>query len=251
MRRDGPFHHLDRDLRFHRLDPDEIIATATTLSQRIEERFPGSGLAAVCRELIGAARKATVTVDWLARPHYLLRITAGVIIAIMVAGIVLILSQLKLRLTIEALSELLQALDAGVNNVVFFVVAVFFLSNWETRRKRALALRSLHTLRSLAHIVDMHQLTKDPDRIVPGPDTPSSPDRPMTAFELTRYLDYCSEMLSLIAKVAALHVQQFDDPATITAVTDMENLTSGLSRKIWQKIMLLDRIVVPPGDHAG
>ena len=33
-----------------------------------------------------------------------------------------------------------------------------------------------------------------------GPDTPSSPLRRMTPFELTRYLDYCSEMLAIISK---------------------------------------------------
>ena len=62
-----------------------------------------------------------------------------------------------------------------------------------------------------------------------------------TAPELGRYLDYCSELLSLISKVAALHVQRFNDPHTLAAVNDLESLTSGLSGKIWQKITLLER----------
>jgi len=95
-------------------------------------------------------------------------------------------------------------------------------------------------------IVDMHQLTKDPDNVLArGPDTASSPKRTLTAFELTRYLDYCTELLAIISKVAALYVQQFDDPVTLSAVNDVEELTNGLSRKIWQKIMILDRIVAP------
>jgi hypothetical protein len=40
-------------------------------------------------------------------------------------------------------------------------------------------------------------------------------------------------------------VQRFDDPVTLSAVNDVENLTAGLSRKIWQKIMILDRIIAP------
>jgi len=101
-------------------------------------------------------------------------------------------------------------------------------------------LRAIHELRSIAHIIDMHQLTKDPDRLLMvGPDTKSSPQRTMSAFELTRYLDYCIEMLSLAGKVAALYIQHFEDPEAVSAVNDLEDLTSGLSRKIWQKIMVL------------
>jgi hypothetical protein len=61
----------------------------------------------------------------------------------------------------------------------------------------------------------------------------------MTAFELSRYLDYSSEMLSLTGKIAALYAQNFDDAHVVAAVNDIEDLTSGLSRKIWQKIMIL------------
>jgi hypothetical protein len=89
----------------------------------------------------------------------------------------------------------------------------------------------------------MHQLTKDPERIVarvPEQDTASSPQHAMTRFELGRYLDYCTELLSLISKIAALYVQRFDDEVTLGAVNEVESLTSGLSKKIWQKIMILD-----------
>jgi hypothetical protein len=86
----------------------------------------------------------------------------------------------------------------------------------------------------------MHQLTKDPERLgQQGNDTQSSPKRTMTEFELSRYLDYCSEMLSLTGKVAALYIQTFQDDVAVSAVNDVENLTNGLSRKIWQKLMVL------------
>ena len=62
----------------------------------------------------------------------------------------------------------------------------------------------------------------------------------MTPFELERYLDYCSEMLSLVGKTAALYVQEFPDPVAIEAVDRLTNLTTDLSRNIWQKIMILD-----------
>ena len=61
----------------------------------------------------------------------------------------------------------------------------------------------------------------------------------MTPFELARYLDYCSEMLSLMGKLAALYVQRFPDTQAVAAVDAIEDLTTGLSRKVWQKIMIL------------
>ena len=73
----------------------------------------------------------------------------------------------------------------------------------------------------------MHQLTKGLGRAAENDDhhTLSSPKRVLTPFELTRYLDYCSEMLALPSKLAVLHTQHFNDPVTLEAVNDVENLT--------------------------
>jgi len=49
-------------------------------------------------------------------------------------------------------------------------------------------------------------------------------------------------MLSLLGKTAALYPQDFDDALVINTVNDIETLTTGLSRKIWQKIMIIDRV---------
>lgn len=89
----------------------------------------------------------------------------------------------------------------------------------------------------------MHQLTKDPDRLIhPVAATESSPARPFTVAELGRYLDYCSEMLSMTSKIAALYAERFNDGVVLQAVDEGETLTNGLSRKIWQKIMILDAV---------
>ena len=70
-------------------------------------------------------------------------------------------------------------------------------------------------------------------------DTESSPDRQLTRYEVKRYLDYCSELLSLTGKIAAFYVQNFSDGTALSAVNEVESLTTALSRKIWQKIMIL------------
>lgn len=70
----------------------------------------------------------------------------------------------------------------------------------------------------------------------------------MTEFELMRYLDYCTEMRSLTSKTAALYAQFLRDLVVLKAVNGIEELTSGLSRKIWQKLVILHAAneVTPP-----
>ena len=144
----------------------------------------------------------------------------------------------------QGVSDLAQGIESAINDVVFLGIGLFFLLTVETRMKRRVALRALHELRSIAHIVDMHQLTKDPEQVLnPAMEaTASSPVRVMTRFELARYLDYCTELLSLVGKLASLHAQYLPDPVILEAVNDIESLSVGLSRKVWQKIVILDTI---------
>ena len=86
----------------------------------------------------------------------------------------------------------------------------------------------------------MHQLTKDPminDEKLES--TASSPKRKLNKFELQRYLNYCSEILSLIAKVSVLYSQSLPDDVVIRITNEIELLSSGISRKIWQKLIIL------------
>lgn len=64
----------------------------------------------------------------------------------------------------------------------------------------------------------------------------------MSSFELNRYLGYATEMLSLTGKLAAMLVERFNDGVVTAAAGELESLTTGLSRKIWQKIMILNAI---------
>jgi hypothetical protein len=47
-------------------------------------------------------------------------------------------------------------------------------------------------------------------------------------------------MLSITGKVAALFAQSVNDAVVIEAVNDIEAIGSSLSRKIWQKITLVE-----------
>jgi hypothetical protein len=95
------------------------------------------------------------------------------------------------------------------------------------------------------HVIDMHQLTKDPSAAVSvGGKTASSPARTLTPYELSRYLDYCAEMMSLTSKVAVLFAQSLPDPVVTDAVSDIERIASGMAQKVWQKIMMLDAMIL-------
>jgi hypothetical protein len=230
-------------MTYRYLDPKQIQETAVKLRHRISERFPDSGLSHVSQEVVTVADKASAMSEWISRPIVGLRAGVAIFIVILLGVILMALFNLRVHLRFQTIAELLQGVEAAVNDIVFIGLAILFLVTWENRIKRSRALKALHELRSLAHIIDMHQLTKDPERITNKEysQTKFSPNRNMTPFQLGRYLDYCSELLAIISKIAAVYVSNYNDSVTLGAVNEVENLTSGLSRKIWQKIMILDR----------
>lgn len=229
-------------MEYRSLNADRIEATIETLQKRIDERFPNRGLSKLCQQLLEIAREDRRNLSWVSRPNIWLR--AGVAVAMLVGlgGFIWFgISLSKLTVTDE-LTNMLQGIDAAVNTVALSGAASWFLLNLESVWRRRAVLSDLHELRSIAHVVDMHQLTKDPTQLVKGyVSTASSQVHDMSEFELMRYLDYCSEMLSLTGKLAALYMQNMRDPIVIESVNEIEDLTTSLSRKIWQKIMILNQ----------
>jgi hypothetical protein len=229
-------------VRYRQLDADRIVATLERLRDRIRERFPRAGLSGVSEELLLVANETTARIAYLRRPHWPVRIAVGVTILLILVVLIAIGMTLRLPTRVDGFADFVQGVESAINDLVFLGFALFFLLTFETRVKRRRALRALHQLRSIVHIVDMHQLTKDPERLIaPRPDTASSPVRSMTPSELGRYLDYCSELLSLSSKVAALYAQHFNDPVILAAVNEIESLAIGYSGKVWQKITMLQR----------
>jgi len=225
------------------LQGHHILETIQRLERRILERFPGSGLGRVSAQLGQLAGAAEAEIERLRKPLWLPRIGAALgILGILVIAEEVLRHGMPGSVVVGNLSDFLQASEAAVNLVILLVIGIYFMVSLETRFKRRIALKALYRLRSIIHIVDMHQLTKDPvfaDAPVETA-TASSPKRGFTRFELVRYLDYCSEMLSLSSKVAALYVQHLNDPVVLEAVNEVESLAASLTHKIWQKILILD-----------
>lgn len=225
--------------RYQQLRPDRILATLDQLHARILARFPSAGLSQVCTELIETAKFTARDAAELAQPSYFWR---GASLLLIVGGIIAQIAAFRfMRVEDASLTapELVQGLEAAVNLLILFGGAIWFTLTLEERAKRRRALEAIHRLRSLAHVIDMHQLTKDPTVVLDTHKTAASPERTMSQFELTRYLDYCAEMLALIGKLAALYGEGVRDTVVINSVNDIENLTTGLGRKIWQKITII------------
>jgi hypothetical protein len=231
---------MDRHLR-----EDRLTETAERLSCRVAERFPSSGLSRVAAEVLDVLRGSFARAERIRRPNWFLR--AGYVLLVVLAiGAFLV----AWRIRSEGVSlgqHVLNLLDETKGMAVYLSGFALFLFTLETRLKRRRALQAIHELRALAHIIDMHQLTKVPDRV--GQPSPYF-TRVMTADDVGQYLRFCTELLALVSKVGQLYVQDFLDGVTLAAVDQFENLATGLSSKIWQKIMILDR-TWPAGSGAG
>lgn len=233
------------------LNPAHIVGTIKRLEGRIAERFPEAGLVRVCNELASVADQMVERAQWISRPVLWLRLlswgfclTVLLLTAYMLWSIGVTPADLQIADGQEnSFTSIVTFTEAAINDVLLIGAALFFIFTIEKRYKRSRALKALHELRSIAHIIDMHQLTKDPHRIIAKPlftGDGLSPKLNMTAFQLRRYLDYCSEMLSLTGKIAAVYVQQFDDAVAMASASELEALAGGLSNKIWQKILILE-----------
>ncbi len=226
---------------FRTLDPDKILATAIVLEHRVAARFPDRGLHKVATEIVALTRSAMVETRALAPPIWWLRI---LIAALVIGGAALFLSVGSViplnRLGRDAMGSV-QSIEAAINTAILAALGLTALIRLEARIKRQRVARSLHALRSVIHVIDMHQLTKDPVTLQAGyAPTAASPVRMLGAQDLSRYLDYCSEMLAMTGKLAALYAQAVSDEGVASAVNDIETLGSNLSRKIWQKITMIE-----------
>jgi hypothetical protein len=225
------------------LRPGPVVETIEKLVARIFERFGDCGLYRVCAQLLAIARVDTRRAISIGRSYIGLRVLVFAVIAAGIAVLGWMLTQIDFTsAAADSLSSAAQGIDAAANLTILTGAAILSLLKLEERLKRRRALSALHELRSIVHVIDMHQLTKDPSKFIVRANTPSSPPLTLNEFQMTRYLDYCSEMLSLTSKVAVLFGQSLDDQVVGEVVSDIERISAGLSQKIWQKITILEEL---------
>ncbi len=235
------------------LKESKILETVQKLRKRIEDKFAGSGLSGVAEELVKVTGESVARAGTIREPNLWVRGGLVLVAVLAVSGVVWhFVTSPNLK---TGFRELVEFADATKGVGVYLVAAAAFLITLEIRLKRRKALRAVHELRAMAHLIDMHQLNKDPEQIgkVDAPRMESG--RPMTAEEVGTYLHYCTELLAIVSKIGQLYVQDFPDAPAQNAVDNCEQLASGLSSKIWQKIMILGRVnleeLSEPASDAG
>src|SRR5580692_7738348 len=120
------------------LDPARVVATFDKLQARVEERFPGSGLAQVCADLASVARDTAGRAERMARPYYGLRLLAAITV-IAAAGLQVYAAGLVNWSMIgrhDDAGGMAQGLQAAVNLAMLAFAAIWFLITAEQRLKR-------------------------------------------------------------------------------------------------------------------
>ncbi|MEU4384475.1 hypothetical protein [Promicromonospora sp. NPDC023805] len=226
-----------------KLEPVPVIETARRLRDRIGARFPERGIHRVAEELVALTEQVADTSAGSRRRSRLVRTASHAVI-----GIVVLVALVAFGFAVQAAFteapdnglEWLPLIESAVNDIVFVAIAVVLLYSFPERVQRADLLAKLHRLRSLAHIIDMHQLTKEPeslrDAFAGGTD---GGDGGLTPQQIEYYLEYCTELLSMVSKAAALCAEESQDDIVLNTVSTIETLTMGMSRKVWQKITVL------------
>ena len=94
---------------YRSLNPEHIIQTICQLYDRIQERFPGSGLSKVAAELQQIGNEAVARAEWISKPLLPLRIGIGALVALLAAVVLVALANLNITKLWESLADFVQA----------------------------------------------------------------------------------------------------------------------------------------------
>lgn len=227
------------------LSAEHVGETVAQLERRIAARFGERGLTKAVRDLGQLVDLVSAETD---QSNYRQRRRTRIArtISVLIIGATVFALVFTMRsAVVDGMArpvDWVPLVESVINDLVFAAIAVLFLWAMPERLERPSLLRMLHRLRSLAHVIDMHQLSKDPEQISATYEpTEQSVRHGLDADQLHHYLNYCSEMLSLTAKTAALCGEHTADSVVLDTISTIETLTTELSNKIWQKISLLPR----------
>jgi hypothetical protein len=225
-------YHPDRHL-----DPNKLIKTSAALTAWIDKDFNHAHLARVADNIHRLTQEAVVTAARIRRPIWLLRIGIWTLVLALVAGAVH-------QLVTQPLDQILRFLDDTKWAALYIGAFLLAFINLEVRFKRRRALQAIGELRAVAHIVDMHQLAKD--------QTIEEFREHTTPAHMESYLHACIALLALLSKIGQLYVEHFPDTVATQSVNDLEMITTGLSNKIWMKILSLKKfdVALPKQEEA-
>ncbi|MFT5409091.1 MAG: hypothetical protein ACI9NC_001812 [Verrucomicrobiales bacterium] len=107
----------DSRRRYYELDPDKLLKTISGLSLRVSERFPSPGLSGVASELVEIGKLGRERMEWIGRPIWLVRGLTFFVVATLVLGVGVLLTNLKPHQGVFELTTFISVLEAGLNDL--------------------------------------------------------------------------------------------------------------------------------------
>jgi hypothetical protein len=142
-----------------------VGTTVAHLERRIFARFGERGLTKAARDLgqlvVLVQSRADQSRERLRRTTLAARAVGILIVAATLVALAFSLRSVVVD-GLARTADWVPFVESVINDLVFAAIAVVFLWAFPERLERRTLLRLLHRLRSLAHVIDMHQLSKDP-----------------------------------------------------------------------------------------
>lgn len=228
-----------------KIDPNGLAENARKLSERMLERFPDRNLTTRSAELVSVIEDAPRRARQMARRPWFLTFVTAVLLCACVAGAVFGLMQLHVAMNVSTLSELLQILDSGWQSLLiafFFSLGLFYpVRRW----RRSKFLKATNELQEFVQVINLHQLDKDPDQLTKdyNPTAPQRADnRPLNAFEMGRYLDYCIELIELTGMLAAYYSSFTSDSDVRKEIAEHQGVIQRMVTNLQLKIQMLHQL---------
>ena len=152
----------ETDHRYREINPTKLIDSVGKMADRVEEQFPSSGLSAVANEVAAVAEGTVARVAEIKKPRIGLRIGVGIMVLLVLSGPLLFSFLLSFSEEVTNLGDFLEATDAGLHMLLVLAGGIYFLVGMENRMRRNQALDAIAEFRSLTHLVDLHQINKNP-----------------------------------------------------------------------------------------
>jgi len=225
------------------LTHEYVGATAKRLVERVQDRFGEDDLTRIARQVSEVAGRSEKRISRALRVGFMIRVLTWPLVLGAVLGVASWIGSLGLTIRVKDAGDLAQSLDSVFQLMLVLGAGVWFLLSIGTKVQRRSLLKALQELNALAQVIDLVQLDKDPDRLHFSTEQRSAKSPTLgkanTAFLLSRYLDYCGELLSVLGKVACLYRERISDEVVLSRLGDFDRLTNQLRTNIGGKMGLI------------
>ncbi len=225
------------------LTHEYVNQTATRLVDRIRSRFGEDHLTDIALQVAHVGSLSQKKLAAALKAGSIIRLLTWPWVVAAAVGIIAWIRSLGLTLELKDAGDLAQSLDSVFQLLLVLGAGAWFLLSIGSKVQRRALLRALQELNELAQVIDLIQLDKDPDRLYFSKEqqTDKSPTlgKANTAFLLSRYLDYCAELLSLLAKIGCLYRDKVSDEVVLGKLGDFDRLTNQLRANISTKMGLI------------